>query len=308
MTLAARAAAAVAAGATLLLWAAPASAAVTSAQIVGTINAERHANRLPPVREDPALSAGCAQYDAYRRINGSLENAFTLHGEEPSKPGYTPAGARAARDSLLNAGDRPADSFAAGDVFDDAPNHLVALMDPAVAVIGADQTDFELPFFGTVSLSCVDVRSAPRRPKPRHMHVYVYVGPDGKAPRNPVYREGPAGRGTFIFLYFDAPKNVRVALRSLKIRRHDGTVVRPGFVAASGGLLDRRRRAATAVSKHVAELPTPTVETRDDEEIERQIEAVEHEIVDYLQWEAETLLRGAARAVAQLGAPPIPFK
>src|SRR5262249_17053514 len=82
-------------------------------------------------------------------------------GEEASKPGYTAAGARAAHDSLLNAGDRPADSFAAGDVFDDAPNHLFALMDPAVAVIGADQTDFELGFFGTVSLSFLALRHRP---------------------------------------------------------------------------------------------------------------------------------------------------
>ena len=35
--------------------------AVTSGQIDATINAERQANGIPRVTEDPALSAGCAQ-------------------------------------------------------------------------------------------------------------------------------------------------------------------------------------------------------------------------------------------------------
>jgi hypothetical protein len=286
----------------LLVWAADASA-ISSAQIAAVINAERHANGLPPVREDPALSTGCAEYDNYRRLNGSVENAFTLHGEETSKRGYTAAGARAARHSLLNAGDRPADSFAAGDVFDDAPNHLVALMDPAVAVIGADQTDFDLGLFGTVSLSCIDVRSAPPRAKPRRIHVYTYVGPGGKAPRHPAYREGPHGHGAFVFLYFDAPRNARVTLRSLTIGHH-GSVSKPAFVAVSGGMVDGRRGGRSAISNSVAKTPTPTVQVRDDEESE----AAEAEFEDFLHWKAEEAIKGFHRAIALVGAPPIPFK
>jgi hypothetical protein len=224
---------------------APPAGAVTSAQIVQTINAERAANGLPPVREDPALSAGCAQYNSYRRMNGSVDDAFTLGREDPAKPGYTAAGARASRDSLLNAGDRAADSFANGDVFDDAPNHLVALMDPGVAVVGADQLDFDVgSFFGTASLSCVDVRSAPQRRRPRRMRVYSYVGPGGRAPTDPSYREGPPGAGPFIFLYFFAPRKARVTLTSLKVRRGDGSVGNPDYVALNGGLIDGRRRSA----------------------------------------------------------------
>jgi hypothetical protein len=94
---------------------APSASAVTGAQIVSTVNAERHANGLPPVREDPALSAGCADYDNYRRLNGGIQDGFTPGPEDPSMPGYTTAGARAARNSLLNAGDRPADNWATGD-------------------------------------------------------------------------------------------------------------------------------------------------------------------------------------------------
>jgi hypothetical protein len=184
------------AGLGVLLFAGPAQA-VVPAQIVQVINAERQANGLPPVREDPGLSAGCAQYDNYRRMNGSLSNAFPPGREDPSKPGYTAAGSQASRNSLLNAGDRPADSWAGGDVFDDAPNHLRSLMDPAVAVVGADQLDFNLgPPFGTASLSCVDVRSAPGRAAPRRLHLYTYIGPDGKAPRNPTVSRGSVRHGT----------------------------------------------------------------------------------------------------------------
>jgi hypothetical protein len=78
--------------------------AITGPQIVNVINAKRRANGLPPVREDPALSAGCAAYDNYRRINGGVEDGFTPGAEQPSKPSYTTTGARASRDSLLNAG------------------------------------------------------------------------------------------------------------------------------------------------------------------------------------------------------------
>jgi hypothetical protein len=296
----------------LLLAPAAASGAVTSAQIVRVINAERSANHLPPVREDPALSAGCAQYDNYRRINGRLENAFTLHGEEATKTGYTQAGARAARGSIVNAGDRPADSFAAGDVFDDAPNHLVALMDPAVAVIGADQTDFELGIFGTVSVSCIDIRSAPPRAKPRRLHVYTYVGPNGQAPRNPVYREGPRGHGTFVFLYFDAPRSARLTLRSLRIRRHNGTRVKPAFVQVSGGMKDGRRQARQAISRGVAQSPTPTVWTRIEEEQspeERRVEEEEHvqpeTFKDFMEYK---VLEALTRAVEHLGFSPVTFK
>jgi hypothetical protein len=255
-------------GATLAImlaaaFAAPAARAVSSAQIVGVINVERAANGLPPVREDTALSAGCAQYDNYRRVNGSLENAFTLHGESPGSPSYTVAGAKAAKDSLVNAGDRFADSFAAGDVFDDAPNHLVALMDPSVTSIGADQTDFQFGFFGTVHLSCVDVRSSPPRPKPRHLRVYVYRGPRGRVPgTHAIYREGPSGLGSLVVVYFDAPPRVRVALRSLLIRERTGVTKAVVDLTVSGGLRKALRRASRAVSKHVAESPTPTAQFR----------------------------------------------
>jgi hypothetical protein len=279
-----------------LALAAPAHA-VSSAQIVNVINAERHANGLPPVREDPALSAGCADYDRYRQMNGSLANAYTLGGEDPSKPGYTAAGNRASRDSLLNAGDRPADSFANGDVFDDAPGHLMALMDPAVAVIGADQLDFEVsPFFGIASLSCIDVRSAPSRARPRRLREYAYVGPDGRAPRTPSYREGPRGVGPLVFLYFDAPKGARVTLRSLTLRRSDGSSAQPSFVAISGGLVDGRSGARAANKTKPSR--TPAAEIGD--------QAPQYDPADDLDFIGAILAQGHSHAFT--GHQSIPFQ
>jgi hypothetical protein len=283
-----------------LLVAAPASA-VSPAQIVKVIDAERLANGLPAVREDPALSAGCADYDRYRQMNGSIADGFTPGREDPSKPGYTAAGSRASRDSLLNAGDLPGDSFANGDVFDDAPNHLVALMDPAVRVIGADQRDFDAgAFFGTASLTCIDVRSAPSRPKPRRLRTYTYVGPDGKAPRNPVYREGPSGSSPFVFLYFAAPKRTTVTLESLTFHHRNGTRTKPSVVMLSGGLRDGRRRAKAAISKHAAASPTPTVETRDPPE--------DGETADDLDWLAGLRRDMSSHAVERTGQAAVSFQ
>ena len=241
-----------------LLFAAPPAGAVTSAQIVQVINAERAANGIPPVRENPALSAGCAQYDNYRRMNGGLANAFTPGREIAGMPGYTAAGAQASKNSLLNAGDRPADSWTAGDVFDDAPNHLRALMDPAVAVVGADQLDFDVgSFFGTASLTCVDVRSAPPRKPPRRFKQYLYAGPDGRVPFDPVYREGPSGIGAHLFLYFTVPKGTAVSLTSLVLKRPDGTTAKPSYVAFYGGLRDGRARAAGRALPNPQSPPAP---------------------------------------------------
>jgi len=234
----------------LLALGAPARA-VISTDIVNVINAERHANGLPLVRLDSALSAGCAVYDNYRRLNGSVNDGFTPGPEQPARPGYTAAGARASHDSLLNAGDRPADSWAGGDVFDDAPGHLFALMDPAVAVIGADQLDFDLgSFFGTAYISCIDTRSAQRRAVPRRVHTYAYIGPDGRLPiAPPDYREPPFGVGRLIFLYFSVPKRATVTLLSLKIRTADGRVHDPLYVRLTGGLRDGRpHHSAEAVT------------------------------------------------------------
>jgi hypothetical protein len=238
---------------------APSASASTGAQIVSSIDAERRANGLPAVRQDPGLSAGCADYDNYRRLNGSVQDAFAPGPEEPSKPGYTTAGARAARDSLLNAGDRAADSWSSGDAFDDAPGHLFQLMNPDLAAIGADRLEVDLgPFFGTAYISCIDTRSAHYRQRPHKPRLYTFVGPNGTAPTSVCYREGPAVKGTLIFAYLDAPKNAKVTLISLTIQYPDGTVRAPAYSFLTGGLRDGRRgHRALASRKPTGKFSSP---------------------------------------------------
>lgn len=224
-----------------LAFASPAGAASAS-QIVGTINAERHANGLPPLREDPALSRGCADYDNYRRLNGGVQDAFTPGPESQAEPGYTQAGARAAQDGLLNAGDRPADDWTNGDVFDDAPGHLFQLMNPDLAVIGADQLEVDLgSFFGAAFISCIDTRTAPSRPRLHKPRLYTYFGANGTVPTNPVYREGPNVHGALIFAYFEGPKRATVTLRSLTLQYPDGSVHQPAYTLLTGGLREGRK-------------------------------------------------------------------
>jgi hypothetical protein len=197
------------------------------------------------------LSAGCAQYDNYRRLNGGVQDGFTPGPEDRSKPGYTTAGAHAARDSLLNAGDRAVDSWASGDVFDDAPDHLFQLMNPDIAVIGVDQLDVYLgPFFGTAYISCIDTRSASYRRRPRKPRLYAFIGPNGTVPINPSYREGPSVQGALIFAYLDGPKQASVTLRSLTLQYPDGTVRQPTYTLLAGGLRDGRRTGSARVSKN----------------------------------------------------------
>jgi hypothetical protein len=214
---------------------------------------------LPPVRQDRGLSAGCAAYDRYRHLNGGVQDAFTPGPEQPGKPGYTTAGARASRDSLLNAGDRPADSWANGDVFDDAPGHLFSLMSPDVTVIGVDQLDVDLgSFLGTAHVSCVDVRSARRRGRPRHLRVFHDVGPAGRLPDPPLsYREGPFRVGPVVFVYFMLPRGATVTLRSLQLRHRDGVLADPPYVRLTGGMRDGRNHPNAHASNQTGAPPVP---------------------------------------------------
>jgi uncharacterized protein YkwD len=63
---------------------------------LATVNAYRNASGLPSVRVDAAMQDGVNKHAKYLAITGSL-----AHDEDPSHPLYTPAGAEAARASLL---------------------------------------------------------------------------------------------------------------------------------------------------------------------------------------------------------------
>lgn len=216
--------------------------AVNASQILQVINQERAANGIPPVSLSPQLSTGNANHDNYERLNGSPSTGYDIRGEDPSKPGYTPSGAQAGRNSLLAFGDRSSsyvyanDDWTVWDVFDNAPNHLVELMDPAVRTIGADQLDFSQPPYGTIHISSVDVRSAPLRPSPSSVHLYSYIGPFGRAPTGVSYVEGPTANrfsGPWLYVWFLKPAGVKLGLRSIALQQPDGAPV-PAITMASG--------------------------------------------------------------------------
>jgi hypothetical protein len=113
----------------MLMAAVPATAA-TSAEIVRALNAERAADGIPALHEDPALSSACDAHNAYLEANPDTTNP---HTEDPNAPGYTPAGAAVAAISDIALGD----NFDQANPFAHAPFHLMRELDPALQLTGA---------------------------------------------------------------------------------------------------------------------------------------------------------------------------
>ncbi len=76
-------------------------APVDSAQWLAELNRDRAAVELPPVVEDPALSDGDLKHARYVVMNypARAQLGGEMHGEDPSKPGYTTEGNAAAKQS-----------------------------------------------------------------------------------------------------------------------------------------------------------------------------------------------------------------
>lgn len=83
----------------MLTSAAPAHA-IPPSDAIARINALRVANSLPPLTEDAELNAGCQAHARYMALNGGWDEPVA-HEETPGKPGYSAAGAAAARSSVL---------------------------------------------------------------------------------------------------------------------------------------------------------------------------------------------------------------
>jgi uncharacterized protein YkwD len=78
--------------------------AATSSSVnwLSVLNAYRARLNVPPVTEDPTLSAGCLAHAKYLVTNYHRSFATVgalMHSEDPSKPGYSPDGLKAARSS-----------------------------------------------------------------------------------------------------------------------------------------------------------------------------------------------------------------
>lgn len=110
---------------------------------LGALNAQRAANGIPPVRYDARMSAGCAAHDRHVLRNGL--SVIGEHHETPGRPGYTLAGDHAARTSVLGDDVGPTVSRsqvsvgAFGDPWNFAAFHLFQLVNPALAVSGANE-------------------------------------------------------------------------------------------------------------------------------------------------------------------------
>ena len=119
-------------GLAALVLAAPASAA-TSQEAVQYLNQQRQANGIPAgIALDSYRTTGCYNHDRYMEQNG------LGHGEDPSKPGYTPEGA-----DYTNSGEVLAQGFsgftATSNPWDTAPLHQSLLFDPQVDSAGYDE-------------------------------------------------------------------------------------------------------------------------------------------------------------------------
>jgi hypothetical protein len=93
------------------------------------LNGQRIASGLPLLTLDPVLSDGCAKHVAYM-----VAEARLVREEEPSRPAYSEAGAKAAKNALLASGmERPKDAILG---WIDAFYHRVGLLDPGVSAVG----------------------------------------------------------------------------------------------------------------------------------------------------------------------------
>jgi hypothetical protein len=119
----------------------------TPADMVAELNAKREANGIPAgitLRDD--WTQACKQHTEYMSLNSGQ-----THNEEPGKPGYTPEGAWAGRNSVL------------GGPFEEAPFHLIQLLAPQLAEMGV---------YG----SCLTTWPGYTRPAPPIPVIYTYPG------------------------------------------------------------------------------------------------------------------------------------
>jgi uncharacterized protein YkwD len=109
------------------------------ARIVAQVNAYRKIAGVEPVSLDPELSKGCQAHAEYlARNHGRPElQGLNVHKEDPSLPGYSEEGARAAQASVIAAGTSPP---AAVDGWMDTFFHRLPILDPELKRIGWGQT------------------------------------------------------------------------------------------------------------------------------------------------------------------------
>lgn len=126
---------------------------------VGQLNAWRQMIGVQPVTLENSLSAGCRQHATYYRANPGARG----HGEVVSAPGYTEAGDKAARSSVLAYG--PGMTNLGVRVWEPAPYHRMALLDPRLSTTG---------FWGEFGIGCMDVSKINNDVRTAGLTAYTY--------------------------------------------------------------------------------------------------------------------------------------
>ena len=164
-----------------VLAAAPGAAqAATGAEVAARLSSFREAHGIPGgIAENPEWSARCAKHVGWMRQNNRLE-----HGESPGTPGYSEDGDWAGRSSNL-ARVQGLD-FNRGNPYLHAPYHLLGLLHPAMATIGA----FEDGEFG-----CHTTFPGFTRPAPASDTFYSYPGNGTTIPWSERAQESPSVPG-----------------------------------------------------------------------------------------------------------------
>ena len=96
---------------------------------------------LPPVAEDPGLSAGALAHAKYLVVNDTshpdIDPEGNVHDEDPGKTGYSPEGQAAARKGNVVKSEDPAmDSARAFDAWMTGPFHALGILDPRLERVG----------------------------------------------------------------------------------------------------------------------------------------------------------------------------
>ncbi len=203
----------------------------SSAEIIAALNRQREANGIPPVRNDPRMAAGCRAYDDYVLRNGL--SVADQHFEIPGKPGFSAAGNAAAHASVLASsvgtsypGMGPVFAFGwrQGDPWNNAAFHLFQMMNPALAVSGADERTARLANGQWVRLECLNTFGGPFRTPPATMRTYFYPRSGSSVPVRELNQEGASVLGTrggtaggplfFAYFFGGARKRVRVRVHA----------------------------------------------------------------------------------------------
>lgn len=248
--------------------AAPAASLPAPADAVARLNAWRAAVGVAPVVHDELLSRGCKKHAKYFGLNPT----HRWHSETPSAAGYTEAGDRAARSSVLAFAQLGADAGIAE--WEPAPYHRMALLEPRLASTG---------FWSEFGVSCMQVAALDDARRTPALAAYTYPvagqrdvattfwcfenpNPCDALPRN----EKDAPTGTNISIQFNGPwRRIRSVVVDVASLAPVGgppvdMTVQSREAVLRGGILLIAHRPLAAGTTYVASVTGRVLATADD--------------------------------------------